>query len=177
MGRRQLATDTSGLENSVRITQDLKRYIQGAEMAMNRMFSLVFLLVGSFSQRVKIPDLPTCEGRPPIQPGDKICGGAVIGELGDQIMVCVAGGDLEFKSKKILEAGECEWYGKFYCNVEVVEDLSKWWFHVTCEKGSLKLRPPGVAALLGGRRSGSESKRPRRSVSLAGSQRFSHFTR
>ena len=64
-------------------------------------------------------------GRPPIQPGDKICGGAVIGELGDQIMVliwflnssdsidvdiiitkvCVAGGNLEFKSKKILEAG------------------------------------------------------------------------
>ena len=39
-----------------------QRHIQGAEMAMNRMFSLVFLLVGSFSQRVKIPDLPTCEG-------------------------------------------------------------------------------------------------------------------
>ena len=29
----------------------------------------------------------TLSGRPPIQPGDKICGGAVIGELGDQIMV------------------------------------------------------------------------------------------
>ena len=28
-------------------------------------------------------------GRPPIKPGDKICGGAVIGELGDQIMVGV----------------------------------------------------------------------------------------
>ena len=88
--------------------------IEGEKMEMNKMFSLLFLLLGSFSQRVKIPDLPTCEGlfvltfaliwnmkyasfwklicylsgRPPIQPGDKICGGAVIGELGDQIMVC-----------------------------------------------------------------------------------------
>ena len=33
-----------------------------AKMAINKMCSLVFLLVGSFSQRVKIPGLPTCEG-------------------------------------------------------------------------------------------------------------------
>ena len=28
----------------------------------------------------------------------------------------------------------------FLSSIKVVEDLSKWWFHVTCEKGSLKAR-------------------------------------
>ena len=28
----------------------------------------------------------------------------------------------------------------FDISIKVVEDLSKWWFNVTCEKGSLKAR-------------------------------------
>ena len=40
---------------------------------------------------------------------------------------------------QILEEGECEWYNKFYCNGEIVEDLSSWWFEVLCEKGTMKV--------------------------------------
>ena len=31
-------------------------------MLLNKMASLVFLVLGSLAQRVKIPDLPSCEG-------------------------------------------------------------------------------------------------------------------
>ena len=41
---------------------------------------------------------------------------------------------------QILEEGECEWYSKFYCNGEIVEDLSSWWFEVLCDQGTMKVR-------------------------------------